>query len=55
MIEIGKVTRLTHDVQTVWTMNNYNNPVVILGVLLYNGADPSTVRVKDVTSNSFTV
>jgi hypothetical protein len=54
-LEMGTVTGLDHNPQTVNLGNTYNNPVVIMGVLSYNGADPSTVRVKDVTPNSFTV
>jgi hypothetical protein len=35
--------------------NVYVNPVVIMGGLTYNGRDPSTVRVNDVTEISFNV
>ncbi|MBN8650487.1 MAG: DUF4832 domain-containing protein [Cytophagales bacterium] len=32
---------------------SYNNPVVIISPLSYNDANPATIRVKNVTSNSF--
>lgn len=38
---------------TVSLENTYTNPVVILGALSYNGTNPSTLRVKNVTENSF--
>ncbi len=38
---------------TVNLMNSYTSPVVTMGPLSYNGAHPSTVRVRNVTSASF--
>lgn len=46
---------LNHDLQTVDIGCDFADPVVILGALSYNGGDPSTVRVSEVTSNSFKV
>ncbi len=54
-LEMGSLTNLDHNLQTVNLGQSYNNPVVIMGTLSYNGGDPSTVRVKDVTANSFAV
>jgi len=40
-----------------WTsvslQNTYQRPVVVMGPVSYNGGDPSTVRVSNVTSTSF--
>jgi hypothetical protein len=52
---MGTITNLDHNLITIPLDNVYANPVVIMGVLSYNGGDPSTVRVTDVTSNSFSV
>jgi len=54
-LEMGIITNLNHEQQTINLANTYNNPVVVMGLLSTNGGDPSTVRVKDVTSNSFVV
>jgi len=54
--ECGSVTVNQSDSNqwhTVILNNTYTNPVVVMGPLSFNGADPSTVRVKDVTPNSF--
>ncbi len=52
---MGQITDLDHNLKTITLANTYTNPVVVMGVLSFNGGDPSTVRVKDVTSNSFAV
>ena len=44
---------LDHNWKTVTLMRTYDDPVVITGPPSYNGSDPSTVRVRNVTSNSF--
>ena len=54
-LEMGRITNLDHNLQTVNLAQDYVNPIVILGTLSFNGGDPSTVRVKDVTANSFAV
>ena len=54
-LEMGRITNLNHNLQTVNLAQDYVNPIVILGTLSFNGGDPSTVRVKDVTANSFAV
>ena len=54
-LEMGRITNLNHNLQTVNLAQDYVNPIVIMGTLSFNGGDPSTVRVKDVTANSFAV
>ena len=39
--------------KTVTLQQSYNDPVVIAGTPSYEGTDPSTVRIRNVTSNSF--
>lgn len=46
---------LDHNWKTVTLMRTYDDPVVISGTPSYNGVDPSTVRVRNVTSNSFEI
>jgi hypothetical protein len=55
--EYGTIT-LTQDTEEEWSpainfINTYTNPVVVMGPPSYNGADESTLRIKDVTTNSF--
>jgi hypothetical protein len=54
-IEMGRITNLNHQMQTVTLSKTFHNPVVIAGALSYNGGDPSTVRVTNVQSNSFEI
>jgi len=54
--ETGQVSNIQTDKDTWFTVNlelTYINPVVIMGPPGYFGNAPTTVRVKDVTSNSF--
>lgn len=54
--EVGKVTaNQSNAIQwhTVTLINTYTNPVVILQPPSYNGGDPSTIRLRNVTENSF--
>ena len=44
---------LDDDWEMVTLQQNYTNPVVIAGVPSFEGADPATVRIRNVTSNSF--
>lgn len=53
-MEFGDI-RINHEVYTVVLEHTYVNPVVIMGTLSFNGGHPSTVRVFDVTENSFKV
>ena len=52
--EVGKVTSLTDDPQTVTLQRDYADPVVIAQSPSKNGPDPAVVRITDVTSSSFT-
>ena len=40
---------------TVTLKQSYNDPVVIAGTPSFEGTDPSTVRIRNVTSNSFEI
>jgi hypothetical protein len=53
-VEYGDLT-LDQDELEVTLTEEFVNPVIIMGVLSSNGADPSTVRVSDVTPTSFKV
>jgi len=45
--------RINDDWKTINLQNTYEDPVVILGPPSYRGISPATVRVDNVTSNSF--
>ncbi|MEM9923190.1 MAG: PPC domain-containing protein, partial [Cyanobacteria bacterium P01_D01_bin.50] len=55
MGETGSISNLTHTAQTINLSRNYLNPVVFAQPLSYNGTAPATVRLDNITSNSFTV
>ena len=55
MAEIGEITNLTHESQTIFLDHNFINPVVFAQPLSRNGADSSTIRITDIQSNSFSV
>jgi concanavalin A-like lectin/glucanase superfamily protein/PA14 domain-containing protein/Big-like domain-containing protein/parallel beta helix pectate lyase-like protein len=50
--ETGKLT-LTHNLISVNLQHNYHNPVVVVGPIGKEDASPATVRVRNVTANSF--
>ncbi|MEZ4930707.1 MAG: hypothetical protein R2788_01075 [Saprospiraceae bacterium] len=52
--EMGTVS-INHDWTTINTSRYYKKPVVIIGGLTYNGAQPAIVRVRDVEESSFQV
>lgn len=52
--EMGKIT-IDHNLQTVALANRYHNPIVIVGSLNMVGNQPATVRVQNLTLNSFQV
>ena len=52
--EFGKVSSFNHNSQTIEFDNSYANPVVFALPLSLNGGDPSTVRITDIQSDSFT-
>ena len=51
--EVGQVTNLTHQTQTVNLVHSYNNPVVFAQPASFVGGDPVVVRVSDVQPNQF--
>lgn len=51
--ESGRITNLNHQWRTVSLQHSYENPVVIAGPPSLNGGDPTTVRVRNVTADSF--
>ncbi|MGK7956709.1 MAG: Calx-beta domain-containing protein [Crocosphaera sp.] len=53
--EVGEVTNLNHQSQTIVLDHNFINPVVFAQPLSRNNADPSIVRITDIQSNSFSV
>ncbi|MDJ0659040.1 MAG: S8 family serine peptidase [Crocosphaera sp.] len=53
--QIGQITNLNHQNQTINFDHNFINPVIFAQPLSYNGADPSTIRITDIQSNNFSV
>ena len=53
--EAGNVSGLTEEWQTVQLKNNYLNPVVVAGPATQLNSDPTTVRVRSVTADSFEI
>lgn len=54
-VQYGTINNLNHVPKTVTLDHPFVNPVVILGVLSYNGGHTSTVRVQNVQPQSFEV
>ncbi len=55
---IGEIctVSLNHNWVTVNLQGNYSSaPIVVAGPLSYNGSDPSVVRIRNVTENSFEI
>ena len=53
--QMGQVTDLTDNSQTIVLDHNFINPVIFAQPLSYNSSDPATVRITDIESNSFSV
>jgi len=53
--EVGNIPDLYHAWKTVQLSQSYVNPVVVAGPATTNGADVVTVRIRNVTSNSFQI
>ncbi len=53
--EAGQIFNLTDEWLVVNLEQSYKNPVVVAGLATYNESDPITVRVRNVTSNSFEI
>lgn len=53
--ESGWVMNLNHEWQTIRLAHNYENPAITFGPLSFNGNHEATIRIRNVTSNSFDV
>ena len=53
--EIGQITNINHENQTILLNHNFINPVVFAQPLSRNGVDSSTIRITDIQSNQFSV
>jgi len=53
--EAGIIRNLTDQWQTVTLAQTYNNPVVVAGLITLDDPDPSTIRIRNVTQNSFDI
>ena len=53
--EVGNIPSLNHNWRTIQLSQSYSNPVVVAGPASTIGGDPVTVRIRNVTSNSFQI
>ena len=53
--EVGNIPDLNHRWKTIQLSQSYQNPVVVAGPATRLGGDPLTVRIRNVTSNSFQI
>ncbi|MDJ0598791.1 MAG: S8 family serine peptidase [Crocosphaera sp.] len=53
--EIGKITNINHQTQTIFLDHSFSNPVIFAQPLSRNGGDPSTIRITDIKSDRFSV
>ena len=53
--EVGQITNLTHESQTISLDRVYDNPVVFAQSPSYVGSDPVSVRVTDVQADQFNI
>jgi len=53
--EVGNIPYLYHAWKTIELSQSYANPVVVAGPATSNGRDVVTVRIRNVTSNSFQI
>ncbi|EAM49135.1 Na-Ca exchanger/integrin-beta4 [Crocosphaera watsonii WH 8501] len=53
--EVGQITDLNNESQTILLNHNFVNPVIFAQPLSRNGGDSSTIRITDIQSNSFSV
>lgn len=51
--ETGIVSQFDHNSQTILFDRNYDNPVIFVQPLSYNGIQPAIVRIEDVKSDRF--
>ena len=53
--EVGNIPNLNHNWKTIQFSQSYENPVVVAGPASRNGGDVVTVRIRNVTSDSFQI
>ncbi len=53
--EAGTIAALTKSWRRITLDNTYVDPVIVAGPATFNEADPTTVRIRNVTSNSFDI
>ena len=53
--EIGSISNLNHNLQTIQLENDYLNPVVFALPLSHNGGDPAIARITDIQSDEFSL
>ena len=53
--QVGDITNLDHNSQTIVFEQNFINPVIFAQPLSYNGGDASTVRITDIKGDRFSV
>lgn len=53
--ESGRIDNLNHQWTRITLQETYTNPVVVAGPPSFNGPHPTTVRIRNVTNNSFEV
>ncbi len=53
--EVGYVEDITHLEKTIQFQNEYENPVVIVSPLTFNGGDPAIARITEINNDSFSV
>lgn len=53
--EVGQISDLNHNNQTIQLDNTYLNPVVFALPLSFNGVDPAVARITSIENNSFSI
>ena len=53
--EVGTITNLNHNSQTIELNNTYTNPVVFAMPLSSNGGDPAVARITNINDSSFSI
>ena len=53
--EIGQISNLDHNNQTIVLDHDFDNPVIFANPLSYNGPAPSIARITDIQSDRFSV
>ncbi len=53
--EVGRITDLNQNLQTIILSHSFSEPVVFIGPLSFNESDPAVVRVTNVQSDRFSL